>query len=205
MSEEKVIVATETPATETPAGRRDGKPPFRGGPRDGKRPPRRDRDVPDDGLQKKVVAVNRVTKVVKGGKNMRFTALVVVGDGKGKVGSGMGKANEVSEAIEKATTQAKRYMITVPMTGTTIPHQINGRFSRSNVLMMPAREGTGVIAGGSVRSVLEVAGIKDIRTKSLGSRNPVNAVKATIEGLKSLTTVEKVAYLRGKTVEEILG
>lgn len=204
MSEEKVVAATEAPATEQTA-RRDGKPPFKGAPRDGKRPPRRDREVPDDGLQKKVVAVNRVTKVVKGGKNMRFTALVVVGDGKGKVGIGTGKAAEVSGAIEKATTQAKRYMITVPMTGTTIPHSINGRFCKSNVLLMPAQEGTGVIAGSSVRAVLEVAGVKDIRTKALGSRNPVNAVKATMNGIKSLTTVEKVAYLRGKTVEEILG
>jgi small subunit ribosomal protein S5 len=185
----------------SPSGNRPG-----GGKFGDKRPPRGNRaDAPSDGLARKVVNINRVTKVVKGGKNMRFTALVVVGDEKGKVGAGTGKANEVSEAIEKAAVQAKRNMISVPMVETTIPHAIKGKFSKGYVLLMPAPVGTGVIAGGSVRSVLEVCGIKDIRTKSIGSSNPINAVRATLEGLKSLTTIEKVARLRGKTPEEILG
>jgi len=159
----------------------------------------------NDGLNKKLITVNRVTKVVKGGRNMRFAALVVVGDEKGKVGCGMGKANEVPEAIEKATAQAKRNMTSIPLVGTTIPHQTTGIFGRGVVLMMPAEEGTGVIAGGPVRAVMEVCGIKNIRTKSHGTNNPINCVKAVIEGLKSLKTVEQVAALRGKSVEEIIG
>jgi len=158
-----------------------------------------------DELQRKLVCVNRVTKVVKGGRNMRFAACVVVGDGKGNVGMGMGKAGEVPEAIEKAVSRAKRNMISVPLSGTTIPHEIRGKFGKGDVLMMPAPEGTGVIAGGSVRAVVELAGIKNITTKSYGSSNPINCVKATIEGLKLLRSPEKVAALRGKTVEEILG
>ena len=152
-----------------------------------------------------VVAINRVSKTVKGGRNMRFAALVVVGDEKGSVGCGMGKANEVPEAIEKATSQAKRNMVKVPLVGTTIPHEVLGKFGRGSVLMMPAAEGTGVIAGGPVRAVMEACGVKDIRTKSHGTSNPINCVKATLEGLKSLRTPEQVAALRGKTVEEILG
>ena len=158
-----------------------------------------------DELQRKLVCVNRVTKVVKGGRNMRFAACVVVGDGKGNVGMGMGKAGEVPEAIEKAVSRAKRSMINVPLSGTTIPHEVRGKFGKGDVLMMPAPEGTGVIAGGSVRAVVELAGIKNITTKSYGSSNPINCVKATIEGLKLLRSPEKVAALRGKTVEEILG
>lgn len=177
----------------------------RGGGRPNNRPRQNRDNKEDDGLIKKLVKVNRVTKVVKGGRTMRFSALVVVGDGKGKVGVGMGKASEVPQAIEKANQQAKRNMVSVPIVGTTIPHETIGKFSRGSVLLLPAQEGTGVIAGGSVRSVLEVCGIKDIRTKSYGSSNATNCVKATIEGLKSLRTVEKVAALRGKTVEEILG
>ncbi len=157
-----------------------------------------------DELIKKTVAVNRVTKVVKGGRTMRFSALVVVGDGQGRVGAGMGKAAEVPEAIEKATKAAEKSMFVVSTAGSTIPHATIGKFGRGNVVMLPAVEGTGVIAGGAVRTVLEVSGIKDIRTKSLGSNNPVNAVKATIDGLKSLRTVEEIAALRGKAVEEIL-
>ena len=134
---------------------------------------------------------------------MRFTALVVVGDGKGKVGCGTGKAAEVPAAIEKATQKAKKNMINVPIVGTTIPHEITGKFGRGNVLLKPAQPGSGVIAGGSVRNVLEVAGYKDIRTKCLGSSNPINCVKATINGLASLRTAEQVAALRGKSVEEI--
>ncbi|MBQ2714997.1 MAG: 30S ribosomal protein S5 [Clostridia bacterium] len=164
---------------------------------------RREQQAPE--FAKKLVAVNRVTKVVKGGRTMRFSALIVLGDEKGRVGAGMGKAAEIPEAIEKATQAAKRNMITVPFVGTTIPHETTGNFGRGSVLLMPAVEGTGVIAGGPVRAVLEVAGIKDIRTKSLGSSNPVNCVRATIEGLKQLRTIETVAASRGKTVEEING
>ena len=136
---------------------------------------------------------------------MRFAALVVVGDGKGKVGVGSGKANEVPEAIEKAQAQAKRNLISVPMMDSTIPHEVLGKFGKGVVLMMPAAEGTGVIAGGPVRAVMEAAGIKDIRTKSHGTSNPVNCVKAVIAGLAELKTAEEVAALRGKTVEEITG
>lgn len=171
--------------------------------RDNNRPQRRQEE--NDGLIKKLIQVNRVTKVVKGGRNMRFAALVVVGDGKGKVGVGSGKANEVPEAIEKATAQAKRNMIAVPMVAASIPHEVLGKFGRGAVYMMPAAEGTGVIAGGPVRGVMEACGIKDIRTKSHGTQNPINCVKATIAGLADLKTVEQIAALRGKTPEEILG
>ena len=159
----------------------------------------------DDGLCKKLIAVNRITKVVKGGRKMRFAALVVVGDENGKVGCGSGKANEVPEAIEKATAQAKTAMRKVSLVNTTIPHTVIGKFGRGSVLMMPAEEGTGVIAGGPVRAVMEAVGIKNIRTKSHGTSNPVNMVKAVIEGLNELKTVEEVAALRGKSAEEILG
>lgn len=160
---------------------------------------------PDDGIKTKLVQVNRITKVVKGGRNMRFAALVVVGDGNGSVGLGTGKSAEVPEAIKKAEQIARRNMIKVALNGDTIPHEIVGKFAKSTVLMMPAPEGRGVIAGGSVRSVVELAGIKNITTKSYGSRNPINTVKATINGLKQLRSAEQVARLRGKTVEEILG
>ena len=165
--------------------------------------PARDKKQEDDGLVKKLIQVNRVTKTVKGGRNMRFAALVIVGDGNGKVGLGMGKSKEVPEAIDKATAQAKRNMFAVAVNGTSIPHQVLGVFGRGSVLMMPAAEGTGVIAGGPVRAVMEAVGVKNIRTKSHGSQNPGNCVKAAIEGLKELKSVEQVAALRGKTVEEI--
>ena len=158
-----------------------------------------------DGLNKKLIAVNRVTKVVKGGRKMRFSALVVIGDENGRVGYGMGKANEVPEAIEKATQQAKKSMIKVALVNNTIPYSVVGKFSRGSVLMMPAEEGTGVIAGGPVRAVMEAVGITNIRTKSHGTNNPINCVKAAIEGLKSLRTVEEIAAIRGKSVEEING
>lgn len=167
--------------------------------------PRRQQQEERDDLIKKLICINRVTKVVKGGRNMRFAAMVVVGDGKGNVGCGMGKSNEVPVAIEKATAAAKRAMTKISLVGTTIPHEVMGKFGRGNVLMLPAEQGTGVIAGGPVRSVLEAVGIKDIRTKSYGTNNPVNCVKATIEGLKSLATVEEVAAKRGKQASEILG
>ena len=171
--------------------------------RENRRPQRRQAE--DDGLIKKLIEVNRVSKPVKGGKNMRFAALVIVGDGAGKIGVGTGKAKEVPEAIEKATLRAKKNMISVAVVDNTIPHQVLGRFGRGAVLMMPAAEGTGVIAGGPVRAVMEAVGIKNIRTKSHGTQNPGNCVKAAVAGLAELKTVEEVAALRGKTVEEILG
>lgn len=157
----------------------------------------------DSEFEKKLVEVRRVAKVVKGGRTLRFSALVVVGNGKGLVGVGNGKANEVPEAIEKASAQAKKNLISVPIVGTTIPHEIVGKFSSCSVHMFPAPAGTGVIAGGSARAVVELAGIKDIVTKSHGSNNKINGVKATIEGLKLLRTKEEVAALRGKTVDEL--
>ncbi|SMB83812.1 SSU ribosomal protein S5P [Desulfonispora thiosulfatigenes DSM 11270] len=156
-------------------------------------------------LNEKVVHINRVAKVVKGGRRFRFSALVVVGDGNGTVGVGMGKAGEVPEAIRKGIEDAKKNLITVPVINGTIPHQINGIHGAAKVLLKPASEGTGVIAGGSVRAVVELAGIKNILTKILGSDSALNNVKATIEGLSSLKRAEDVAKLRGKTVEEILG
>lgn len=156
-------------------------------------------------LKEKVVAINRVAKVVKGGRNFRFSAIVVVGDSNGYVGVGTGKSVEIPEAIRKGIEDAKKNLIKVPIVGTTIPHQITGKSGSGTVLLMPAEEGTGVIAGGPVRAVLELVGIKDIRTKSLRSNNPRNMVNATIQGLSSLKTAEEVAKLRGKTVEEILG
>ncbi len=159
----------------------------------------------NDGLVKKLIEINRVSKTVKGGRNMRFAALVVVGDGNGKVGYGTGKAKEVPEAIEKATQQAKKNMISVPIVETSIPHEVLGKFGKGAVLMMPAAYGTGVIAGGPVRAVMEAAGIKNIRTKSHGTQNAGNCVKATIAGLAELKTAEQIAALRGKTVEEVIG
>ena len=158
-----------------------------------------------DGLCKKLICVNRVTKVVKGGRKMRFAALVVVGDENGRVGFGMGKANEVPEAIDKASAQAKKSMRKVALVGSTISHETVGKFGRGSIVMLPAEEGTGVIAGGPVRAVMEAAGVKNIRTKSHGTTNPINMVKAALEGLYSLKSVEEVAALRGKTVEEIMG
>jgi small subunit ribosomal protein S5 len=156
-------------------------------------------------LKEKVVAINRVAKVVKGGRNFRFSAIVVVGDLNGYVGVGTGKSVEIPEAIRKGIEDAKKNLIRVSIVGTTIPHEVVGISGAGKVLMMPAKEGTGVIAGGPARAVLELAGIKDIRTKSLRSNNPRNMVNATIIGLASLKTVEDVAKLRGKTVEEIIG
>ena len=155
--------------------------------------------------KERLVAINRVAKVVKGGKNFRFTALMVVGNENGKVGVGLGKAAEIPEAVRKGIEDAKRHMIEVPIVGTTIPHQVEGKFGKGHVRMLPAEEGTGVIAGGPARAVLEMVGIRDIRTKSFGSNNPSNCVKATLNGLSQLRTAEQVAKLRAKTVEEILG
>ena len=156
-------------------------------------------------LKDRLVAINRVTKVTKGGRHFRFAAIVVVGDENGVVGYGLGKANEVTSAIAKGVEDAKKNLIKVSLKGTTIPHETVGKFGAGAVLMRPAPEGTGVIAGGPVRAVVEAVGIKDIRTKSLRSNNPCNVVRATIAGLASLRDAEQVAAIRGKTVKEILG
>ena len=156
-------------------------------------------------FKERLVAVNRVSKTVKGGRNMRFSALVVVGDENGRVGAGMGKAAEIPEAIRKANEDAKKHLVNVPLQGTTIPHEMTGYYSTAKSVLIPAPEGTGVIASGAARAVLEMAGIKDIRTKSFGTNNPINMVKATIEALKQVRSAEQVAKMRGKTVEEILG
>ena len=156
-----------------------------------------------DPIASKLVDVNRITKVVKGGRNMRFSALVVCGDKSGKVGVGHGKAAEVPNAIEKATQSAKKNMVAIALEGTTIPHEVIGEFGTTRVKLLPSKEGTGVIAGGSVRPVVELCGIKDITAKLYGSNNPVNCVKAAFEGLKALRTAEQIAMLRGKSVEEL--
>ena len=156
-------------------------------------------------LKERVVSVNRVSKAVKGGRIMKFSALVVVGDGNGIVGYGMGKAGEVPDAIRKGIEDAKKNLIKVALKGTTIPHEVMGEFGAGRVLMKPAATGTGVIAGGPVRAVLETVGVKDIRTKTLRSKNPCNVVRATVAGLATLRNVEEVAAIRGKSVKEILG
>ncbi|MCR5207932.1 MAG: 30S ribosomal protein S5 [Eubacterium sp.] len=162
-------------------------------------------DVSSIELEERVVAINRVSKTVKGGRIFKFSALVVVGDGAGLVGFGIGKSGEVPDAIRKGIEDAKKNVIRVSLRGTTIPHEITGKFGAGEVLLMPAPKGTGVIAGGPVRAVVETVGIKDIRTKAIRSNNPCNVVRATINGLSQLRTADEVAAVRGKTVKEIVG
>ncbi|NLL62653.1 MAG: 30S ribosomal protein S5 [Ruminococcaceae bacterium] len=162
-------------------------------------------DTSNSELQERVITINRVSKTVKGGRIYKFAALVVVGDGNGSVGFGIGKSGEIPDAIRKGIDDAKKNMIKISMVGSTIPHEIIGKFGAGVVILKPAAPGTGVIAGGPVRAVVETAGIKDIRSKALRSNNPVNVVRATLDGLSRLRTVEEVAEIRGKSVKEILG
>ena len=204
MAEELEVKVEETVAqteTETTENKKDANGRTRRPRRDGNRRP----EKVSDGLEKRMVNLNAISKVTKGGKTMRYDALMVVGDKNGRVGIGMAKALDVTQAIEKATLVAKKHMITVCTDGTTIPHDIIGKFGTTKVIMMPSPEGKGIIAGGAVRAVLELAGIHDILSKSLGSRTKNNMANATLNALRQLKTPEHVAELRGKTVEEILG
>ena len=197
---EETVEATEVAENvETAENKKEANGRARKPRRDGNRRP----EKVSDGLEKRMVNLNAISKVTKGGKTLRYDALMVVGDKNGKVGIGLAKALDVTQAIEKATLVAKKNMINVRIDGTTIPHDIIGKFGTTKVIMMAAKEGKGIIAGGVVRDVVELAGIKDITTKLYGSNNPVNCVKAAFEGLKALRTAESIAALRGKSVDEI--
>ena len=204
MEENKVVETVVENTTAKPAKAGDKKAKFSKGDKKGKqaRPARREKD---NRFEERVVSINKICKTVKGGRRLRFSALVVVGDGKGYVGFGTGKANEVPDAIKKALEAAKKNLFRVPMIkGDTIPHEIIGEFGSSKVFMKPAQEGTGIVAGGPVRAVLELAGVKNIYSKVYGSRTPINIVRATIDGIENMKTVSKVAALRGKEPKEIL-
>lgn len=209
MSEEKKLTAPAAPATEAkseakdvkkdarPAGKnfnnsdnKGGKRPFN---KDGRRPFNKE----DNPYEEKVVTINRVTKVTKGGRRFRFAAVVVIGDKKGRVGLGTGKANEVPDAIKKAIKEARKSLVRVPLAGTTVPHEILGHYGAGKVLIKPAKKGTGVIAGGPARAVIELAGVSDVYCKSLGSNTPINMIRATLEGLSQMQTPEQIARLRG--------
>ena len=198
MNEEKVVVASEETKTEETKANRPQR-----GERRGPRAPRREREKQ---FQEQVVTINRVSKTVKGGRKMRFSALVVIGDGKGTVGFGTGKANEVPDAIRKALDAAKKNTYKVPMVkGDTLPHDVTGHYGAGHVFLKPAPEGTGIVAGGPVRAVLELAGVKNVYSKVYGSRTAINMVRATINGIENLKSAEKIAKLRGKTIQEIKG
>ena len=204
MEENKVVETVVENTTAKPAKAGDKKAKFSKGDKKGKqaRPARREKD---NRFEERVVSINKICKTVKGGRRLRFSALVVVGDGKGYVGFGTGKANEVPDAIKKALEAAKKNLYRVPMIkGDTIPHEIIGEFGSSKVFMKPAQEGAGIVAGGPVRAVLELAGVRNIRSKVYGSRAPINIVRATIDGIENMKTVSKVATLRGKEPKEIL-
>jgi len=201
MAEQNIVVEVTEQAQEPASKPNERK--FAKGSRPRTRRDNKSNERVSDGIDKKMVNVNRISKTVKGGRKMRFNAIVVAGDRNGRVGVGMGKATEVTLAIEKASVDAKRHMVKVDIEGTTIPHEVVGEFETTKVIMMPAKEGNGVIAGGKVRDVVELAGIKDITTKLYGSNNPVNCVKATFDGLMKLRSAEKIAALRGKNVDEI--
>ena len=200
---EEIIVAEVTEQAQEPANKPNERKFSKNGARPKSRRDNKANERVSDGIDKKMVNVNRISKTVKGGRKMRFNAIVVAGDRNGRVGVGMGKATEVTLAIEKASVDAKRHMVKVDIAGTTIPHEVVGEFETTKVIMMPAKEGNGVIAGGKVRDVVELAGIKDITTKLYGSNNPVNCVKATFDGLMKLRSAEKIAALRGKSVDEL--
>ncbi len=188
------------------------KPPVKGNfagnnPRQGNQRFERNNDRRGDNnmFEEKVVTIRRVTKVTKGGRHFRFAAVVVIGDKKGRVGFGTGKANEVPDAIKKAIKEAKKQLVKVPLVGTTVPHEVIGHFGAGKVLIKPARKGTGVIAGGPARAVIELAGLADVYTKSLGSNTPINMIRATLDGLRNLRTINQIAKLRGKSLEELQG